>query len=165
MATVTETVCIGSHLQREVYDLCENDGPVVFHANNTQHITLLSPASTNEISPITIPGKPTLNSADIIHLNTTSIEPFRRKRSSGKNTALLSTSANGDTVPRTSKRRITKTTPFDFQFSHNEEQLLIQQAMRLSKKETHRVKLEASEAPVFRPSLEEFADPLAYIAK
>eukprot|EP01034_Spumella_vulgaris_P021348 gene21348-27378_t len=99
-------------------------------------------------------------------------EPVRRKRTTSQRHALPSATANGTTAgdssgtsaSRTSKRRITKTTPFDFQFSHNEEMLLIQQAMRLSKKETHRVVHEASDAPVFRPTSEEFKDPLAYIA-
>lgn len=86
---------------------------------------------------------------------------------------------------RTSQRRTTKTKQFDFAFSGNEEQLLIQQvhpallwshsslltwciclqALRLSRRETKRVVHEPPDAPVFHPTSEEFAHPMRYIEK
>jgi hypothetical protein len=62
-----------------------------------------------------------------------------------------------------SKRRRFKTNRFENDVVDNDEARLIQRAIENSKKETERVCLETPEAPVFRPSVEEFRNPLQYI--
>jgi hypothetical protein len=64
-----------------------------------------------------------------------------------------------------SRRRRTKTSRFEFDFLDNEEQRLLQQALKVSKKETKRVEMEIPDALVFYPTAEEFMDPLIYIQK
>lgn len=66
---------------------------------------------------------------------------------------------------KSSRRRRTKTSRFEFDFLDNEEQRLLQQALKVSKKETKRVELEIPDAPVYYPTKDEFMDPLTYIQK
>ena len=47
----------------------------------------------------------------------------------------------------------------------NEEQKLIQQAIKNSKKDTRRVEREIPMAPTYYPTVEEFRNPYAYISK
>ena len=49
--------------------------------------------------------------------------------------------------------------------TRNIEQKILQQAIVNSRKETKRTQTEIRGAPVFHPSVEEFKNPLAYIAK
>lgn len=62
------------------------------------------------------------------------------------------------------KRRRAKTNRFDFDGLDNEEQLMIQQAVKNSQRDQYRCQCEIPEAPTFRPTVEEFMDPLGYIA-
>lgn len=64
-----------------------------------------------------------------------------------------------------SKRRRVKTARFDTDTLDNNEQKLIQQAMKNSQKETKRVEIPVPDAPVFYPTVDEFKDPLSYINK
>jgi hypothetical protein len=56
-----------------------------------------------------------------------------------------------------------KTKQFDFDEIHNDEQRLIQQVIKNSLVETKRLEIPIPDAPVFYPTLEEFARPLEYI--
>ena len=64
-----------------------------------------------------------------------------------------------------SKRCRKKTSRFEFDELDNEEQRMIQLAVRNSMKETKRATKTVPEAPTFRPTREEFKDPLQYIQK
>lgn len=70
---------------------------------------------------------------------------------------------DGDT--RGKRRRRTRTARFDFDTLDNEEQKLIQQALKNSQKETKRIEVQVPEGPAFYPTVDEFKDPLAYINK
>lgn len=61
------------------------------------------------------------------------------------------------------KRRRTRTSRFDFDLLDNEEQKLIQQAIRNSQRDKRRVEYDIPMAPTFYPTVDEFRDPLAYI--
>lgn len=58
-----------------------------------------------------------------------------------------------------------KTTRFDFDFSENEEQRFLQQALKISRIETCRKEVDLPDAPVFYPTAEEFRDTMGYITK
>jgi hypothetical protein len=47
----------------------------------------------------------------------------------------------------------------------NEEQKLLQQAIKNSKRETKRIDIPVPDAPTLRPTIEEFKNPLTYINK
>lgn len=66
------------------------------------------------------------------------------------------------------KRVRTKTARFEFDSMDNDEQRMIQQAIRNSKKEFKRVEhaeLIIPEAPTYYPTVEEFKNPFEYISK
>jgi hypothetical protein len=63
------------------------------------------------------------------------------------------------------RSRRTKTARFEFDELDNEEQKMIQQAIKNSKRDSKRVERTVPEAPVFHPTIEEFKDPFAYINK
>lgn len=70
---------------------------------------------------------------------------------------------NEDTPSRPTRRRL-KTSRYEFSFLENEEQRLIQQALKISKKDTKRVIIDHPEAPVFYPTFEQFQDPIEFIS-
>jgi hypothetical protein len=61
------------------------------------------------------------------------------------------------------KRRRHKPSRFDFDDLDNEEQRLIQQAIKNSQIETQRITVDVPDAPTYHPTVEEFMNPLAYI--
>ena len=66
------------------------------------------------------------------------------------------------------KRVRTKTSRFEFDSLDNDEQRMIQQAIRNSKKEFKRVEhaeLIIPECPTYYPTIEEFKNPFEYISK
>lgn len=67
------------------------------------------------------------------------------------------------------KRKRVKVSRFDFDFLDNEEQLLIQHALKISKYDTKVIKQEELPdipyAPTFYPTEEEFIDAIGYIQK
>jgi jmjN domain len=66
------------------------------------------------------------------------------------------------------KRVRTKTSRFEFDSLDNDEQRMIQQAIRNSKKEFKRVEhaeLIIPECPTYYPTIEEFKNPFGYISK
>ena len=66
---------------------------------------------------------------------------------------------------RESRRTRRRTSRFEFDGLDNEEQKLLQQAIKNSKKETKRVECTIPMAPTYYPSAEEWRDPFQYIAK
>jgi hypothetical protein len=68
-------------------------------------------------------------------------------------------------ISQSSRRVRRKTSRFEFDALDNEEQKLIQQALRNSKRETKRVDVTVPEAPIYHPTAEEFKRPLDYIMK
>lgn len=58
-----------------------------------------------------------------------------------------------------------KTSRFDVEDYENEDVLLYNQALENSRRETKRVHVAVPDAPTFYPSLQEFKDPLKYIAR
>jgi hypothetical protein len=60
-------------------------------------------------------------------------------------------------------RRRVKTSRYETFDYDNQEQRLIQQALENSRKDQRRIVHDVPEAPVKRPTLEEFADPIQYI--
>ena len=79
----------------------------------------------------------------------------------------LSPALPRSTLPsvRQSRRQRRRTSRFEFDGLDNEEQKLIQQAIKNSKKDTKRVELEIPMAPTFYPTVEEFRNPYVYISK
>jgi hypothetical protein len=63
------------------------------------------------------------------------------------------------------RARRQKTARFEFDDLDNEEQRLLQQAIKNSLKETKRVERTVPEAPTYRPTLEQFRDPYGYIKR
>ena len=66
------------------------------------------------------------------------------------------------------KRVRTKTSRFEFDSLDNDEQRMVQQAIRNSKKDFERLEhteLSIPECPTYYPSVDEFKDPFAYITK
>lgn len=67
-----------------------------------------------------------------------------------------------------SRRRVVKTNHFDFDGLDNEEQRMVQQAIRNSQRDQKRAARDSCIiplAPVFHPSPEEFTNPIQYISK
>jgi len=62
------------------------------------------------------------------------------------------------------RRRRLKTKTFEFDELDNEEQKMIQQALKNSQMQTARVKFDVPQAPVYHPTVEEFKNPLGYIS-
>ena len=61
------------------------------------------------------------------------------------------------------KRRRKATNRFEFDSMENEEQRLVQQAIKNSTIDSVKREFEIKEAPVYYPTIEEFRDPLKYI--
>lgn len=61
------------------------------------------------------------------------------------------------------KRRRTKPSRYEVEYLRNEENLMLQQALKVSKLDTKRSNLQVPEAPTFHPTIKEFMDPLKYI--
>jgi hypothetical protein len=61
-----------------------------------------------------------------------------------------------------SRRRVNK---FDFDSLDNEEQRMVQQAIRNSQKEVRRSTCAIPEAPTYYPTLKEFENPIDYISR
>jgi hypothetical protein len=64
-----------------------------------------------------------------------------------------------------SRRKVTKTTHFDFDSLENDEQRLVQQALRNSQRQVKRTVCAVPMAPTYYPSVEEFENPMEYINK
>jgi len=62
------------------------------------------------------------------------------------------------------RRRRVKTKTFEFDELDNEEQRMIQQALKNSQMQTTRVQVDVPQAPVYHPTVEEFKNPLKYIS-
>ena len=62
------------------------------------------------------------------------------------------------------RRRRLKTKTFDFEDVDNEEQRMIQQALKNSQMQTTRIAVDVPDAPVYYPTVEEFMNPLKYIS-
>ena len=63
------------------------------------------------------------------------------------------------------KRRRQKSLRLTYEATDNDEQRLIEQAVKNSLKDVARIDVPVPEAPVFHPSIEEFKNPIAYIRK
>lgn len=104
----------------------------------------------------------------MIFSSSNTLSPQKRTRSaSSRRTPEDSDSKELCNIGQSSRagRRVTKVPRYDYSIVDNEEQLMINQAIQNSRQETHRVNLvdDIPEAPVKRPSLEEFLDPIKYI--
>lgn len=60
-------------------------------------------------------------------------------------------------------RRRVKTSRYETDDYDNQEQRLFQQALENSRKDQRRIVYDVPEAPVKRPTMEEFSDPIQYI--
>eukprot|EP01038_Epipyxis_sp_PR26KG_P007815 gene7815-10617_t len=72
--------------------------------------------------------------------------------------------AFSNTTTKSGRRKI-KTSRYNFEFMANDEQKYLQQAIKISRKETKRIYKEAPMGPIFYPTIDEFKDPLKYISK
>jgi hypothetical protein len=97
-----------------------------------------------------------------------------RSTATRKKTAITTTTAAASTEDTSTcsgtnssrqKRQRKQVARFDDIYANNEEERLLQQAIKNSLKETARFKSEIPDAPVFYPTIEEFKNPLAYIKK
>ena len=97
----------------------------------------------------------------------TPISPHKRSRSASRRGADDVDTKEHSCIVQSSRagRRVTKVPRYDYSVVDKEEQLMINQAIQNSRQETRRVNLvdDIPEAPVKRPSLEEFMDPIKYI--
>lgn len=81
---------------------------------------------------------------------------------------MLINTTRTDPLQSRRKRVRTKTSRFEFDSLDNDEQRMIQQAIRNSKKEFKRVEhaeLIIPECPTYYPTIEEFKNPFEYISK
>jgi histone demethylase JARID1 len=75
------------------------------------------------------------------------------------------TKGEDDDLPELKKPRRTSRPPRAFEPVDQREQEMLQQALANSRTSNTKVEIDIPEAPVFRPTMEEFQDPIKYIDK